>query len=186
MVVPTAIHYLWLLEGFYDSLYLLSNFEERRKGMLFNQFFSRIVFNDQVCTKIVQHFISLGHRINLVFYPERLTCNFESATSNAFYSIFPLIPVNPCFFHYSQSLWRKMQDLGICRYLLRPLNNDNSTYIEWWTTQSCKLVLRGSRACSYSTFNGSRYMGASDGRFHAWSSISTYIDSLSCQFQISV
>jgi hypothetical protein len=45
---------------------------------------------------------------------------------NAFSSIFPSIKVNACFFHYSQSLWRKIQELGLSRYLLSKAADDNS------------------------------------------------------------
>jgi hypothetical protein len=79
-----------------------------------------------VYSKIVQHIVSLGRRINLTFHPVRLTCDFETATMNAFSSIFPSIQINACFFHYSQALWRQLQTLGLSRYLLRKVEGDNS------------------------------------------------------------
>ncbi|CAF3328587.1 unnamed protein product [Rotaria socialis] len=59
---------------------------------------------------------------------KRITCDYELATINAFRTVFPSVHVAGCFFHYSQSLWRKVQELGLIR-CVKPSNLKTSTRI---------------------------------------------------------
>ncbi|XP_053208063.1 uncharacterized protein LOC128392104 [Panonychus citri] len=52
-------------------------------------------------------------RLRLVFNPLHLHCDFECAIIKAFTSFFPSINVHGCYFHYSQCLYRKIQNLGL-------------------------------------------------------------------------
>ena len=56
----------------------------------------------------------------LVKNPLSITSDFEKAFLNASEKIFPDVKLNGCFFHFKQSMWRKITDLG-----LRQLYNDD-------------------------------------------------------------
>ena len=73
--------------------------------------------DEQVYIKILRHLLSTGQEQGITLDPRRLTCDFELATINAFRRVFPSIHIAGCFFHYSQSLWRKVQELGLTRYV---------------------------------------------------------------------
>ena len=45
--------------------------------------------------------------------PRYLSVDFEQATINYFNSIWPITQVKPCFFHLSQSVYRKLQSPGL-------------------------------------------------------------------------
>lgn len=45
--------------------------------------------------------------------PQTVMLDFEKASVNAFHSSFPSIEIRGCFFHFSQSLWRKIQSAGL-------------------------------------------------------------------------
>ena len=45
--------------------------------------------------------------------PSRISMDFEIAAMHAFKQVFPLATENYCFFHFSQSMWRKAQNSGI-------------------------------------------------------------------------
>ncbi|CAF4434315.1 unnamed protein product [Rotaria socialis] len=63
-----------------------------------------------------------------LLFSQRITCDYELATINAFRTVFPSVHVAGCFFHYSQSLWRKVQELGLIR-CVNPSNLKTSTRI---------------------------------------------------------
>ena len=45
--------------------------------------------------------------------PETILTDFEKAAMNAFSNRFPEAAINGCFFHLGQSVWRKIQTLGL-------------------------------------------------------------------------
>ena len=59
----------------------------------------------------------------IFFNPEQAMLDFEKAAINAFRQNFPNIRVKLCAFHFSQSLWRKIHNLG-----LQALAEDNIEY----------------------------------------------------------
>ncbi|CAF4602757.1 unnamed protein product, partial [Didymodactylos carnosus] len=81
--------------------------------------------NAIVYSKILIHLIELGKKFNVTMNPERLTCDFEQATISSFNDVSPNIKINGCFVHYAQSLWRKIQEIGMSRYFLQKKDNDN-------------------------------------------------------------
>ena len=50
---------------------------------------------------------------NITFQPTQLIMDFEVAAMNAWEEVFPNIQVKGCLFHYGQSIWRKIQNLGL-------------------------------------------------------------------------
>jgi hypothetical protein len=56
--------------------------------------------------------------------PTHLTCDFEISAMNVFKNIFPNSCIKTCFFHFSQSLWRKIQDCSLCSYFISSSVND--------------------------------------------------------------
>ena len=45
--------------------------------------------------------------------PEKVLTDFEMALINAFETKLPNIRTTGCYFHFCQSLWRKVQELGL-------------------------------------------------------------------------
>lgn len=50
--------------------------------------------------------------------PDLVSSDFELAAINAFRQVFPAAEERFCFFHFSQALWRKMQELGLAQAYL--------------------------------------------------------------------
>ncbi|CAF3303956.1 unnamed protein product [Rotaria socialis] len=83
---------------------------------------------DQVTyEKILNHIISIGYsQLNTRFSPQSLTCDFELGSINAAAKCFRNISITACFFHYSQALWRKVQDLKLNSLISKSKTNNNS------------------------------------------------------------
>jgi len=45
---------------------------------------------------------------------------------NSFYRLFSTASVTGCLFHYAQSLWRKIQELGLTRHLSPSIDEENT------------------------------------------------------------
>ena len=73
--------------------------------------------DEHVYTKILEHLRCIAEQKGIDLHPARLTCDFELAAINAFRNMFPSLHISRCFFHFSQSLWRKIQELGLTRYV---------------------------------------------------------------------
>ncbi len=63
-----------------------------------------------------------ANRYGLNFSPSTISIDFESAMINSIQRIFPGARIRGCLFHFSQALWRRVQEVGlVVRY-----KNDNS------------------------------------------------------------
>jgi hypothetical protein len=82
--------------------------------------------DEQVYAKIFRHVISLARKLDLNLQLRRLTIDFEIVTVNSFCRLFHTAPVTGCLFHYAQSLWRKIQELGLTRHLSASINEENT------------------------------------------------------------
>jgi len=94
--------------------------------------------------KVFNHLITLCANINLTFSPKRFTCDFELAAIQACQSIFPNTKISGCFFHYSQSIWRKIQELGLSRLVsssATEVNNDEHKKADHWILGAIGLAL---------------------------------------------
>jgi len=94
--------------------------------------------------KIFTHLITLCANINLTFSPKRFTSDFEIATIQACQYLFPNVKISACFFHYSQSIWRKIQELGLSRLVsssAREVNNDEHKKADHWILGAIGLAL---------------------------------------------
>ena len=60
---------------------------------------------------------------NLNVLPRKITINFELGLLQAVELQFPTAKIQGCFYHYSQSIWRKVQNLG-----LQTMYRDNPTF----------------------------------------------------------
>ncbi|CAF1467522.1 unnamed protein product [Rotaria sordida] len=81
---------------------------------------------DQITySKLFHHIITLGeNRQGVRMRPTNLTCDFEQSAINAFKLVFPGAHVKTCFFHFCQSLWRKIVDCSLSKYFIHPDDND--------------------------------------------------------------
>lgn len=53
--------------------------------------------------------------LQLGLNPETVMTDFEQAAMNSFSEEFPVSQQRGCFFHFNQSIWRKIQALGLQR-----------------------------------------------------------------------
>ena len=72
----------------------------------------------EVFTTLQQSLLA-EHRLG----PEHFAIDFDLASSNAFRAVFPEAIEDPCFFHFAQSLWRKLQEAG---HSAAYMNEENS------------------------------------------------------------
>ncbi|CAF3408245.1 unnamed protein product [Rotaria socialis] len=101
-------------------------------------------FDKILYTKIVNHIIILCAKDNLNFSPQRFTSDFELAAIQVCKSTFPTVQISACFFHYSQSIWRKLQELGLSRLVSssrRELNDDEHKKADHWLLDAIGLAL---------------------------------------------
>uniref|UniRef100_A0AAV2J3Z3 MULE transposase domain-containing protein n=1 Tax=Knipowitschia caucasica TaxID=637954 RepID=A0AAV2J3Z3_KNICA len=47
--------------------------------------------------------------------PQKVVCDFEMALITALQSELPQVSIQGCYFHFTQSLWRRVQELGLVR-----------------------------------------------------------------------
>nr|XP_054757171.1 uncharacterized protein LOC129263283 [Lytechinus pictus] len=73
--------------------------------------------------RLLQHLKNIAVDARLRFSPRIVVSDFEVAIRRAFVEEFPGIRVRGCYFHLTQSLWRKIQELG----LTNAYNHDNQT-----------------------------------------------------------
>ena len=55
----------------------------------------------------------LQEKLQQELAPARMQTDFEFVTIQAIHTEFPNAEVKGCFFHYSQAIWRKTQNLGL-------------------------------------------------------------------------
>ncbi|KAL8599921.1 hypothetical protein ACOMHN_057698 [Nucella lapillus] len=55
----------------------------------------------------------LCHERSMPFHPTIIQTDFEQAVLQACRIVFPQSSLRGCFFHFSQSIWRKVQNLGL-------------------------------------------------------------------------
>ena len=63
--------------------------------------------------KIYDHIVNAALFIGLIFNPEMIMMDFESAAINAVLECLPTSIVKGCLFHFNQSLWRRIQESGL-------------------------------------------------------------------------
>ena len=100
--------------------------------------------NEILYKKIFSHVVALCADMNLNFSPQRFTSDFELASIQAFKSIFPDVKFSACFFHYAQSIWRKVQELGLSRLFSsgeKEFNSDEYKRTDCWLFGAIGLAL---------------------------------------------
>ena len=60
--------------------------------------------------------------LKLGLTPRSMQIDFEWASRNAIYEVFPEVQLFCCFFHLGHSLWRKTQEEGLHRYCVEDEN----------------------------------------------------------------
>ncbi|XP_060080091.1 uncharacterized protein LOC132559482 [Ylistrum balloti] len=66
-----------------------------------------------IYTRFLEKLKSTMEDLHLQLNPTVLFMDFESAAQNAAKAAFPGITLKGCFFHYTQCIWRKTQQLGL-------------------------------------------------------------------------
>ncbi|KAL8621075.1 hypothetical protein ACOMHN_040600 [Nucella lapillus] len=64
-------------------------------------------------TRLFDTITRLCHERNLPLSPQIIQTDFEIAAIQAYQISFPQSRIRGCFFHFTQSLWRKVQNLGL-------------------------------------------------------------------------
>uniref|UniRef100_A0AAV2J7G9 MULE transposase domain-containing protein n=1 Tax=Knipowitschia caucasica TaxID=637954 RepID=A0AAV2J7G9_KNICA len=65
-----------------------------------------------VLKAIALHVRQISHRR---WRPQKVVCDFEIALITALQSELPQVSIQGCYFHFTQSLWRRVQELGLVR-----------------------------------------------------------------------
>ena len=93
--------------------------------LLFYQLYSiHAVYNDHTVplvyilltnknTSVYKKAFSALKDLNPDLSPVRIVTDFELAAIIAFQDLFPSVDIKGCFFHFSQAVWRKVQEMGL-------------------------------------------------------------------------
>ena len=68
-------------------------------------------------------------------FPVTSMTDFETAAINAFQNIFPTIRIHLCFFHFAQSVYRKVQELG-----LSVQYSEEDSWVKQWIHRASSLA----------------------------------------------
>ena len=69
---------------------------------------------DQVTyNRMIQLLQAAAHRLGHLFQPNIVCTDFEMSMINCISRVFPGSRIRGCLFHYSQCIWRKVQELGL-------------------------------------------------------------------------
>ena len=75
--------------------------------------------NQAIYEQLLEAIVNKLGQMNLTAQPNKVICDFESASIQAVQNILRDVDVQGCFFHLTQSTWRKVQDLHLVeRYFL--------------------------------------------------------------------
>lgn len=80
--------------------------------------------NDECCQISFQVFRAVNRALPSPAAVEDFVADFEIATWRAIQSVFPAVQIHGCAFHWSQAMWRKIQELG----LAVPYTRDHGTH----------------------------------------------------------
>ncbi|CAF1402788.1 unnamed protein product [Rotaria sordida] len=107
----------------FEQVYVVCGFSE---DFMIPCVYALTTRKDQITySKLFHHIITLGeNRQGVRMRPTNLTCDFEQSAINAFKLVFPGAHVKTCFFHFCQSLWRKIVDCSLSKYFIHPDDND--------------------------------------------------------------
>ena len=100
--------------------------------------------DETLYNKVFNHLKILCANMDLSLSPQRFTTDFELAAINSCTSTFPNVKMSACFFHYSQSIWRKIQDLGLSRLVsssAREIDNEENKKADHWIQGAIGLAL---------------------------------------------
>ena len=72
----------------------------------------------QTYTRMFRLLMATANRYGMQFQPTTICIDFEMAVIRAIHEVFPNSRIRGCLFHFSQALWRKLQNLGLtARYM---------------------------------------------------------------------
>jgi len=70
--------------------------------------------------QIIQHLKNeVRRRSHARLHPRRVVCDFEQSLLIAIQTELPTTRVSGCFFHFTQRLWRRLQELGLAAHYRR-------------------------------------------------------------------
>ena len=67
--------------------------------------------NEELYTAV----LSAVHSFIPEFDPSIAVCDFEKAPRNAFKTVFPYANIIGCWFHFTQAVYHKVKELGLCK-----------------------------------------------------------------------
>jgi hypothetical protein len=76
--------------------------------------------NRTIYDNIYSHLIRAVFDLDLSFSAEMIMMDFKLTAVNSARSAFPNISIKGCLFHLNQSLWRKLQELGLSAQYRNP------------------------------------------------------------------
>ena len=151
--------------------------------------------DEHVSIKIFQHLMSIANQKGIVLNPTRITCDYELATINSFRAIFHSAHICRCFFHYAESLWRKIQELGLTRLVnfsnvhwSNSFSNEERKNARDWFLAAVGLTLNPSSLIEKiwtAAMNEKTLTHRSSVKFNDFF-ISNYVDSTSSRYSIEL
>ncbi|XP_042913268.2 uncharacterized protein [Parasteatoda tepidariorum] len=111
-IVPLLFHQLYTIHGLYENemfpfVYCL--LQDKKK---------------ETYKRLFQMIKEEAGKVDEKFSPENAMLDFELAAINALREEVPNVSVKGCFFHYTQNIWKKVQNLG----LVPAYKHDPKTY----------------------------------------------------------
>lgn len=104
----------FVLWPFWVSIFDISNFDISKCSHIWI-YISKNIFNFRIYL-IFPFLIHLAENSGLRFEPNEIQVDFEIATIKAIENLFPNCIVKGCLFHFTQAIWRKVQNLGLVRF----------------------------------------------------------------------
>jgi hypothetical protein len=107
-----------------------------------------------IYTKLLTLLKDLCQQHQLKLPPRTIFLDYEVAIRNAAHAVFPDIKAKGCFFHYTQCIWRKMEDTDL--QVPYKENNDINKLVRSPPTTTCQWPRRCMVLCAWRSWR-SRY-----------------------------
>lgn len=71
--------------------------------------------SSELYKKLFSNFVQNCKNLGYILTPNLIICDFELALINSIEIIFPDVLIKGCYFHFTQAIWKHVQQLGLKR-----------------------------------------------------------------------